>query len=678
MPEQKPKYTNQLVHQSSPYLLQHAHNPVNWFPWSKEILERAKAENKPLIVSIGYSACHWCHVMEHESFEDEEVAKVMNEHFICIKVDREERPDVDHIYMSAIQIISGRGGWPLNCFALPDGRPFWGGTYFQKSQWLGIMNNVQQIYQKQEKKLIKQAEDIAEGIVQTDFALLDHEATEFISSDLDQMILGFNKNFDITNGGAKGAPKFPMPNNYLFLLRLAALTGNVELQDQVMLTLDKMAAGGIYDQLGGGFSRYSVDDHWHIPHFEKMLYDNAQLVTLYAEAFQQTKSEDYKKVVFETLNFIQNEMTSPEGAFYSAYDADSEGEEGTYYVWTKQQIEKISGENTAIIYAYFGINEDAYWENGKNVLIKAKSIKALSELFDKNEGELESIVSSVKAQLFELREQREKPGLDDKILCSWNALMLHGFVSAYFAFGEKKYLRIAERNADFLLEKFRKPDGGLFRSGKKEKAGIDGFLEDYSYLIHALIQLYQASFNDHYLYEAKRLSDYVIEHFYDEKIGMFYFAPKENTELISRKIEVTDQVTPSSNSMMADSLLVLGKIFEQEKYISIANRMLQNVKQKMIKFPGGFSNWGIALMKKVLPFYQIVITGRDFSKKFSEWNENYLPNIIRMGEDKSSKLPPFKHRFIENKTMIFVCNERGCQLPVEEVEDALKQVKSNS
>lgn len=671
---EKFKHNNQLIHETSPYLLQHAHNPVNWYPWSKDILEKAKSENKPLIISIGYSACHWCHVMEHESFEDEEVAKVMNENFICIKVDREERPDVDHIYMSAIQIISGRGGWPLNCFALPDGRPFWGGTYFQKTQWLGILNKIQQIFQKQENKLIQQAEDIAEGIIQTDLALLNHDESEFTSSDLEQMIKGFQKSFDTNNGGSKGAPKFPMPNNYLFLFRYAALNGDMELINQVYLTLNKMAEGGIYDQLEGGFSRYSVDDHWHVPHFEKMLYDNAQLVTLYSEAYQFTKLEKYKNVVIETLDFIQHEMTSLEGAFYSAYDADSEGEEGTYYVWTKAEIENICGENAEIVCQYFGIDEDAYWEDGKNVLVQAKSFEDLSEIFEKSVEEIQSIIAYAKKQLLNARSQREKPGLDDKILNSWNALMLQAFVSAYIAFGQEKHLQIAEKNADFLLSKFKKSNGGLYHSFKEGKATIDGFLEDYSYLINALIQLYQVNFKEYYLNEARRLADFVIEHFYDENIGMFFFAPKENTELLSRKIEVTDQVTPSSNSMMADSLLVLNKIFDEKKYAEIAAMMLQNVKQKMIRFPGGFSNWGIALMKKVLPFHQLVIIGNDYQNKFEKLNQNYLPQIIRLGDDNSSKLSLFENRFVKGKTMIYVCDEQGCQLPVEEVEEALQQL----
>jgi len=373
------KHTNLLINESSPYLLQHAHNPVNWHSWNEETLQKAKDENKLILVSIGYSACHWCHVMEHESFEDEVVAELMNGNFICIKVDREERPDVDQVYMDAIHIIGGRGGWPLNCFALPDGRPFWGGTYFPKEQWIGILNNVVQLYDTQKLKLEQQAADVTVGIRRNEIFASEYDGKSFDKEILDEMVQNFSMSFDNKEGGNIGAPKFPMPNNYLYLLRYYSLTKKREILDQVELTLHKMASGGIYDQVGGGFARYSVDDHWHVPHFEKMLYDNAQLVSLYSEAYRLTKKKFYKQVIIETLEFIQREMISPEGAFYSSLDADSEGEEGKFYVWEKDEIKSIIVTDVDIVLEYFGIERNAIWEDGKNVLIKAMTFPKLQK-----------------------------------------------------------------------------------------------------------------------------------------------------------------------------------------------------------------------------------------------------------------------------------------------------------
>lgn len=669
------KYTNSLINETSPYLLQHAHNPVDWYAWNKETLKKAKRENKLILVSIGYSACHWCHVMEHESFEDEDVAKIMNDHFICIKVDREERPDVDQVYMEAVQKISGRGGWPLNCFALPDGRPFLGGTYFPKEQWIEILNNIVEIYQTQKKKLEQQAADITEGINRSDFLEPEQRNLTFEKELPEDMVHNFSARFDYKEGGMRGSPKFPMPNNYLFLLRYSALVNNKKVLFHVELTLQKMAAGGIYDQTGGGFARYSVDDHWHVPHFEKMLYDNAQLVSLYSEAFQLTRNGEYKHVVEETLEFIDREMTGPDGGFYSALDADSEGVEGKFYVWEKKEIETIIKEDSDIVIDYFGIDEDAYWEEGNNVLIKAKSISQLAEKYAKTDAEISEILSEAKKKLLEKRSERVRPGLDDKILTSWNALMIKGFIDAYAVIGKSEYLDTAVKTMEFILQNVKKSDGGLFRNYKNGKATINGFLEDYAFVMEAMIALYQATFDEKWITQAKQFMVYTIDHFYDDQSGMFYFTSDESNDLVARKIEVTDNVIPASNSSIANSLFFLGLIYEKAEYKQMAEKMLKQVEEKMIAYPSAFSNWGMLYLNLIFPFHTLVITGKEALTKANELNELYISNIVRSGSIGKSELPIFKDRFVKDKTKIYVCTGSECKLPVETVEEALKQLE---
>ena len=669
------KHTNSLIDESSPYLLQHAHNPVKWFAWNKETLAKARSENKLILVSIGYSACHWCHVMEHESFEDEVVAKVMNDNFICIKVDREERPDVDQVYMDAVQMISGRGGWPLNCFALPDGRPFWGGTYFPKQQWVEILNNIEHLWQTDSEKLIEQASNLTDGIKRNDFIDLEPDDKKFTIEFMDDMIHNFSTRFDQSEGGSKGAPKFPMPNNYLFLLKCYARSKKPEILDQIQLTLDKMAAGGIYDQVGGGFSRYAVDDHWHIPHFEKMLYDNAQLVSLYAEAYQFTKNEAYKNIVEETLEFINRELSNPKGGFYSALDADSEGVEGKFYVWKKEEIEKIIKKDFELISDHFGVDGDAYWEEGNNVLVKAMSVSDLSIKYNKPKSEVSEIISNTKSLLLEKRSERIRPGLDDKVLTSWNALMIKGFVEAYVAIGKPEYLEVAIRNIDFLLVNVKRSDGGLFHNYKNGKATINGFLEDYAFVIEALIVIYQATLNEAWITKANELMEYTIQHFYDDQLGLFYFTSDESNDLVARKFEVTDNVIPASNSSVAKSLFDLSLIFENSNYKQIAEGMLKRIVDKMISYPSTFSNWGILYLNLVYPFYTVVFTGEDSQSLSTELTKYHFPNIIKAGSLEGSEMKIFYDRFVQNKTKIYVCTGNECKLPVETIEEALKQIE---
>ncbi|MCB2221277.1 MAG: thioredoxin domain-containing protein [Bacteroidetes bacterium] len=674
MDETKKKYTNLLIHESSPYLLQHAHNPVDWHPWNEETLAKSKDEDKPILVSIGYSACHWCHVMEHESFEDEEVAQIMNENFICIKVDREERPDVDQVYMDAVQAISGRGGWPLNAFALPGGRPFWGATYFPKEQWLSLLDQIINLFKNQRKSLEKQADDIEEGIRQNDLISVKTSESDFASTQVAQMVTGLSRRFDPENGGTLGAPKFPMPNISQFLLRYWYHSKDENILNQVENTLTKMASGGIYDQIGGGFARYSVDDHWHVPHFEKMLYDNAQLVSLYAEAFAVTKKEPYRKIVAETLDFVSRELTSPEGGFYSALDADSEGEEGKFYVWTKPEFDKLLGEDASLAAAYFGIENEAYWEDGKNVLVKAVSIETLAEKYSFTENEVQRTIDKAIAKLFDLRSGRVRPGLDDKILTSWNALMLKGFVDAYKAIGAEPYLQVAVRNAEFLNQKLFQKDGRLFRNYKNGKASIPGFLDDYSFTIEAFIALYEVTFDEKWIQRAHQLSDYVMAHFLDPATGLFFYTSDQHTDVVSRKTEVMDNVIPASNSSMAKALFQLSLIFEKPKYAKVVKRMLSGIEEKMLQFPSAFTNWGIQLMNLVYPYHTFVITGPETFKEAKLGHGNFLPNVLFAGAEENSSLPVFNDRFSPHKTQIFVCTGKACLLPVERMDDAIDQI----
>ena len=668
------KYTNSLINETSPYLLQHANNPVNWYAWNEETLEKAKREDKLILVSIGYSACHWCHVMEQESFESEVVANIMNENFICIKVDREERPDVDQVYMDAVQMISGRGGWPLNCFALPDGKPFWGGTYFQKDQWIGILTNINQLFLTQKEKLIEQAESTLQGINNNDFIDLEIKSSEFTEQTIEDMIHNFSGRFDHSEGGTKGAPKFPMPNNVLFLLRYYSITKKKEILNHVELTLEKMASGGIYDQIGGGFARYSVDDHWHVPHFEKMLYDNAQLISLYAEAYQLTQNETYKQVIKETLEFIDREMTPPEGGFYSALDADSEGIEGKFYVWQKDEIISTLGEDSDIIMESFGIDQNAYWEDGNNVLIKAKSINQLSIENNITESEIHAILKDAKEALLNKRSKRIRPDLDDNILTPWNALMIKAYIDAYKAIGEPSFIEAAIRHTNFTLNNLKKQDGGLYHNHKNGKSTINGFLEDYAFVIEALIALYQSTFEENWIVQAKQLMDYAMDHFYSKKTGMFYFTSDESKDLITRKTEIMDNVIPASSSSIAKSLFNLSLIYENDQYRNLAEKMLKQIEEKMIAYPSAFSNWGILYLNMVYPFYNVVVTGKEFELKANGINSNYFPNTIIAGSNNNSNLPIFKDRFIEGKTMIYVCTGNECKLPVETAEDALNQI----
>ncbi len=673
-------YTNELVHETSPYLLQHAHNPVDWKPWNSTALDQAKKENKLIIVSIGYAACHWCHVMEHESFEDPEVAKIMNASYINIKVDREERPDVDQVYMSAVQLMTGSGGWPLNVVTLPDGRPVWGGTYFPKGNWVDALKQIADLYKKQPEKLIEYADKLEQGIKAVDFIETNTDEISFKKEDLASAVKKWSQHFDHQKGGTKRVPKFMMPNNYQFLLRYAHQSNDQQVLDHVKNTLTKIAFGGIYDHVGGGFARYSTDAKWHVPHFEKMLYDNAQLTSLYADAYLITQDPWYKDVVFETLDFVSREFTNTEGAFYSSLDADSktlsgELEEGAYYVWTKEELKKLLGDDYELFSEYYNVNAYGLWEKGNYVLIRKDDDQKFCTDHNVNKKELVKKINHWKKILLEYREKRSRPRLDDKTLTSWNALMLKGYLDAYSVFGEESFLKTALKNAQFIKSKQLKNDHSLFHNYKNGKSTINGYLEDYAAVIDAFILLYQITFEDEWLDIAKNLTDYTLEHFFDSKKNIFYFTSDEDPKLITRTIESSDNVIPASNSIMTKNLFLLSHYYNHPAYKKISKQMAHNIKPQIESYAAGYSNWLDLMLNFSYNFYEVVIIGEASKIKLKELSTTYIPNKLIAGSLSNSNRALLKNRFVDEKTLIYVCVNNACKYPVESVEEALEILK---
>ena len=672
----EPKHTNNLLKETSPYLLQHAYNPVNWEAWHPEVLERAKNSNKPLLISIGYAACHWCHVMEHECFEDEEVAKVMNNNFVNIKIDREERPDIDHIYMDALQMMTGSGGWPLNIIALPDGRPFWGATYVKKEDWITILSRLSNLYESEPSKVIGYAENMAEGIKQINLVETNYDSNSYSLDQLKESINNWYDYFDTFLGGYKRAPKFMMPVNLDFLLHYATSQKNEPVLEYVTTTLTRMAFGGIFDHVDGGFSRYAVDTKWHVPHFEKMLYDNGQLTSLYAKAYAATKDLLYKKVVEETIHFITTELMTNDGAFYSSLDADSLNEkrkleEGAYYVWKKEALQELLGTGYELFKEYYNINSYGLWEHENYVLIRDKSDAEISKKYDIDELELNNQIKRNLQLLSEERKKRDRPRLDDKILTSWNGLMLKGIVDAYKYLQNDSYLSIAIKNGEFILNKVLKKDGSLYHNHKEGTSTINGYLEDYAAVIDAFIGLYEITFDEKWLRTSKSLTDYCMDNFYDDKSKLFFFSSKKDAMIIRRTIEISDNVIPASNSIMALNLLKLSKVFPESDYKIIYQKMLKNIQPNFDKNPQNYANWLHLVLYENLPFYEIAIVGKDFKDKGPIINKEYLPNTILTGTLKKSSLPLLKNRYAEDSTQIYICEDGTCQLPLTNTKEVL-------
>lgn len=587
------QYTNELIHESSLYLQQHAHNPVNWVSWSKEAFERAEKENKLVLVSVGYSACHWCHVMEHECFEDQEVAALMNKHFVCIKVDREERPDVDQVYMTAVQLMTQRGGWPLNCFTIPNGKPIYGGTYFPKEQWMHVLRSLEHTYRTEPQKVFGYAEELSDGVQQSDLIATAEPVKPFPEEKLWELVRRWQQRMDMVEGGPTSAPKFPLPSNLEFLLHYGTLEKNASVLEYVNLTLRKMALGGIYDQLGGGFSRYSVDLLWKIPHFEKMLYDNGQLLSVYAQAYRETKLPEYKRVLDQTLGWLEREMLSEEGGLFAAQDADSEGVEGKYYVWTPEEIESALGENASWFWPLYNPGNKGYWEHNQWVLLRNETWE---EFCEKNRSVTNAKIQDQLDTLLHIRKKRIAPVTDTKCLTAWNALTITGLTEAFKATEDHSYLKLAIQIARWIKTYQAGNHFQLWHTRQNGKSFIEGFLDDYATTIQAFLNLYQVSGNNDDLDFAEELCTYTMKHFFDQQSGMFFFTP-DNHDLIARKMEINDNVIPSTNSIMANNLLTLSLLKDKLDYEEKAKQMLQNVIEGMEQYGSGYSNWALLLLR---------------------------------------------------------------------------------
>ncbi|GAB3012892.1 thioredoxin domain-containing protein [Spirosoma pulveris] len=692
---------NQLQYETSPYLLQHAENPVNWYPWGDEALTRAIDEDKPIIVSIGYSACHWCHVMERESFEKEAVARVMNEHFVCIKVDREERPDVDAIYMDAVQAMGVQGGWPLNVFLMPDAKPFYGVTYLPPKNWVNLLESIDNAFNEHRADLAQSAEGFARELNLSDaerYGLTQNDPL-FAPEMLDVLYRKVAVKADDEKGGMRRAPKFPMPSVWRFLLRyqaVAAATSSRQPADSietaaqalglVRITLDRMALGGIYDQLGGGFARYSTDADWFAPHFEKMLYDNAQLLTLYSEAYSLTKDKLYKHVVYQTIAFAQRELLSPEGGFYSALDADSEGVEGKFYTFTTPELREILGADFDWFADLYSISEAGNWEHGRNILHRIESDEEFAARMGWSAADLNVRLDATHTRLLRVRNERIRPGLDDKILCSWNGLMLKGLVTAYRVFGEPEFLTLALRLAYFLLKKIRDSrNGRLWHTYKVTEGGTGrarqaGFLDDYAAVIDGLLALYQATFTRSWLTEADQLMQYVLTNFADSSVDeltgpepLLFFTDKNSEELIARRKELFDNVIPSSNSMMAENLYILSLLLDRPAYAERTDQMLGRVQPLVEQNADYLTNWAAQFALRARPTAEIAIVGPEAEPFRAELDADYYPNRVLCGtsdlqETGPDGLPLLQHRgLVDGQTAIYVCYNRACQLPVTSV-----------
>ena len=679
-----PKHTNRLIHETSPYLLQHAHNPVDWYPWGEEALARARAEDKPILLSIGYSACHWCHVMERESFENEEIAAIMNQHFVNIKVDREERPDLDEIYMNAVQIMTRQGGWPMTMFLTPELQPFYGGTYFPPDDRYGrpgfanVLQAVAAAYSDRRSDVAKQAEQVVEHLTQMS-SVSDH-GHDLTSDLLDVAFRHYRSTFDSHYGGFGNAPKFPPSMGLPFLLRYWLRTRNSDALEMAELTLEKMGRGGMYDQLGGGFHRYSTDAVWLVPHFEKMLYDNAQLVVAYLEAYQATKKSFYREIAAETLDYVLREMyDADKGGFYSAQDADSEGVEGKFFVWSLDEVKELLGrENAEIFCEFYDITESGNFE-GENILHVQTPLDKFARKLRVDETELQAILLEGKRKLFQVREGRIKPGLDDKILTSWNGIMIRGMAFGYQLLNDRRYLEAAEKSADFISSELSQADGLLLRTYRAGKSHLNAYLEDYSYFSAGLIALYEASFNPRWLREAARLAEVMIEQFWDTSSSGFFFTGKAHESLIVQSKSAYDSATPSGTAMAVHTLLRLAKHLDRADFHEKAVQALSLYYHQMENAPSGSGQLLCELEFLLSTPKEIAVVGEsnadDTGAVLREIHSRFLPNKIvalldpsdgQSSADAAMPLTVGKTQ-IDGRATVYVCENYACQTPTTEI-----------
>lgn len=687
---------NRLAAESSPYLLQHQNNPVDWHPWGPEALDRAKREQRPIFLSIGYSACHWCHVMEHESFENQAIAQLMNDNFVCIKVDREERPDLDHIYMSAVQLLTGRGGWPMSVFLTSDLQPFYGGTYWPPTSQMGmpgfdqVLLAVADAWKNRRQQAIEQAAELTTHI--TRLAELPQSGEPLSAALIEHAGESLERSFDHRHGGFGGAPKFPHPMDLQLLLRLWKRHRSEGLLQVVITTLDKMAGGGIYDHLGGGFHRYSVDERWLVPHFEKMLYDNALLTTAYVEAFQATGNPEYAREVCETCDYVLRDLTDASGGFYSTEDADSEGEEGKFYVWTPREIVEILGEEAAEVFCYvYDVSEPGNFE-GHNILNLPKPIEVCAKLKQRDPAELRADLATSREKLLKVRGQRVRPGRDDKVLVAWNGLMIDALARAAGALSEPRYLTAAVEATEFILHDMRRPDGRLLHSWRGGQAKFDAYLDDYAALANALISLYEATFDEKYIDEAVRLVEVILAHFADRESGGFFYTADDHEQLIARHKDIQDSSVPSGNALAAMVLVRLGKLSGRAEYLQAAEGTFRSALSLMERAPTASGQMLLALDMFLGPTPEIVILGdptsADIAAVLSELQQRFIPNKVvalrspsaSASIQRSAALDPL---FVGKtplalKPTLFVCENFTCQSPVVGQQAVIQQIKKLS
>ncbi len=663
------QYTNALINETSPYLLQHAHNPVDWRPWSQAALNEAKETNKLVLVSIGYSSCHWCHVMEEETFENDSIATLMNENFINIKVDREERPDVDQVYMTAVQLMKGNGGWPLNVITLPNGKPLYGGTYHTTEQWGKVLSEISKLYYEDPEKAEKYSDMVAEGIQEVNLISPSADFDVLNKDVLTESLNNWKPNWDSIWGGEKSEEKFMLPSNLDFLLDYALLTNDSEAIQHVERSLDKMAMGGIYDHVAGGFYRYSTDSEWKIPHFEKMLYDNAQALSLYAKAYKVFRKETYKNVVLGTISFLEREMKNPEGTFYAALDAQSDGKEGKFYVWTEPELRQILTADFELFSSYYNIQKENIWEEDSYVLHTTVEDSQFSTEQGLTTAELDGLKSKWQDLLLKARDRRIRPRTDDKILISWNALLINGYVDAYKALGTATYLDTALGTLK-SLQTNGYTNGELGHSYKKNSKHIPAFLEDYSLLANAALNLYSVSLNPDYLKLAEELTKTAQEKFDDTASGMYSY--NQGNELIAQIIKTDDGVLPSPNAMMAQNLLLLGHIYYDKEAMKKAKTMLSSIVPFATENPYSYAKWNSLLLQSTYPFYEVAIVGNDAKSLMADMNTEHIPNTLFVGSTVDSELALFEGRYTDEGTFIYVCLDHTCKLPVKTVNEALK------
>jgi uncharacterized protein YyaL (SSP411 family) len=670
---------NRLAGETSPYLLQHAHNPVDWYPWGPEAIGRARAEDKPIFLSIGYSACHWCHVMERESFENPQIAALMNERFVNVKVDREERPDLDSIYMAAVQAMSGHGGWPMSVFLTPDLKPFFGGTYYPPTDGRGmpgfprVLLSVSQAWSERRDEIVESAGQMTEHL-QSLGQLPVATGGSLDATTLDDATRALLRSFDPANGGFGGAPKFPHPMDIRVLLRHHARTGDTASLHAARHSLDKMARGGIYDHLGGGFARYSTDDRWLVPHFEKMLYDNALLGTAYLEAYQLTRDPEFARVARETLDYVLSRMTSPEGGFYSTEDADSEGVEGKYYVWSLDEIRQVLGPEEGKTFAYVhDLTEHGNWED-TNILNLPKTLAQAATMLGREERELRAELAESRAKLLEVRNRRVPPGKDTKVLTSWNGLMLAPMAEGSRILGDERYLEAARKAAGFLLDRMVAPDGRLLHSYKDGQAKFNGYLDDYANLIDGLTRLYEVSGEPRWIESANQLADRMIAEFSDREAGGFYYTGAGHEELIARTKELYDNATPSANAMAAMAVLRLAALTGRDDLAETGRLALESVRLILERAPSAAGQSLIALDFLLAPTKEFAIVSRpddgEMRAVLETLASRFLPHKVvapaRVGAGVSESLVPLlaDRPVKDERATVYVCENRTCQAPV--------------